>query len=76
LDSPQTTLELAKKNNQDNYGDIINEQYQIHFVDCTNAAEVEAELRQIGLSPRLEIRDQFVFWKPDDADYWTKSSPN
>ena len=27
--SPQTTLELAKKNNHDNYGDIIREQHQI-----------------------------------------------
>jgi hypothetical protein len=40
-----------------------------------NATELEAEFRQIGLAPRLEIKDQFVFWKPDDADYWTKSSP-
>lgn len=73
--SLQTTLELAKKNNHDNYGDIIKNQHQIHFVDCSNATELEAEFRQIGLAPRLEIKDQFVFWKPDDADYWTKSSP-
>ena len=71
----QTTLELAKKNNHDNYGDIINCQHQIHFVDCADPAELEAEFQRIGLVPRLEIKDQFAFWKPDDAEYWTKSSP-
>jgi hypothetical protein len=74
-DSLQTTLELAKKNNHDNYGDIIRNQHQIHFVDCADAAELEAEFRRIGLVPRLEIKDEFAFWKPDDAEYWTKSSP-
>lgn len=73
--SPQTTLELAKKNNHDNYGDILREQHQVHFVDCTNTLEVGAEFERIGLAPRLEIQEHFAFWKPDDADYSTKSSP-
>lgn len=73
--SPQTALELAKKNNHDNYGDIIREQHQIHFVNCTNPLEVRAEFERIGLAPRLGIQDHYSFWKPDDADYWTKSSP-
>jgi len=74
-DSLQTTLELAKKNNHDNYGDIIKAQHRIHFVDCTSAAEVEAEFDRIGLVPRLEVQERFAFWKPDNADYWTQSSP-
>jgi hypothetical protein len=74
-DSPQTTLDLAKKNNHDNYGDIIRAQRQIHFINCTNLPEVRAEFERIGLAPTLTIQEHYAFWKPDDADYWTKSSP-
>lgn len=74
--SLQTTLELAKKNNHDNYGDIIRAQHLIHFVDCANSAELEAEFGRIGLVPRVEIvTAQFAFWKPDEAEYSTKSNP-
>jgi hypothetical protein len=74
--SPQTTLELAMKNNQKHYGDIIAMQHAIHFVDCTNQAELEAEFGRIGLMPRIQFDlSEFVFWKPDDAEYLSKSSP-
>lgn len=74
--SLQTTLELAKKNNHDNYGDIVKSQYLVHFVNCTNQAELEAEFGRIGLVPRVEIvAGQFAFWKPDEAAYSTKSTP-
>ncbi|HET7205711.1 MAG TPA: hypothetical protein VFI95_03935 [Terriglobales bacterium] len=74
--SLQTTLELAKKNNRDHYGDIIQSQHLIHFVDCANPAEVDAEFGRIGLVPRVEIViAQFAFWKPDEAEYSTKSNP-
>jgi hypothetical protein len=74
--SLQTTLELAKKNNQDNYGDIIATQHVIHFVDCANRLESEAEFGRIGLAARFQFDlSRFVFWKPDDAVYLTKSSP-
>jgi hypothetical protein len=74
--SPQTTLELAKKNNRDNYGDIIRSQHLIHFLNCANPPELEAEFGRIGLVPRAEIvTAQFAFWKPDDAEYSTKSNP-
>lgn len=66
-------LEMAEKNNRKNYGDIIGSQYEIHFVDCKNAAEVDAEFQRIGLAPRIEVAEHFAFWKPDDAPYWTKS---
>jgi hypothetical protein len=75
--SLQTTMELAKKNNQDNYGDLIAAQHVIHFVDCTNRVELEAEFRRIGLVPWLQFDlGRFAFWKPDDELYLTKSSPN
>ena len=75
--SAQTTLELAKKNNEKNYGDVIAAQHEIHFVDCANRGELEAEFRLIGLAPRLEIdvNGRYAYWKPDDAEYLTKSSP-
>lgn len=74
--SLQTTLELAKKNNRDNYGDIIAAQHVIHFVDCANRRELEAEFGRIGLAPRLQFDlSRFVFWTPDDEVYSTKSSP-
>jgi hypothetical protein len=74
--SPQTTLELAKKNNLKNYGDVIKMQHVIHFADCTDRSEVEAEFERIGLAPRIEIDpSRFVFWKPDEAVYSTKSTP-
>ena len=75
--SLQTTLELAKKNNQDNYGDVIKTQHVIHFVDCTNQVELEAEFRRIGLAPRVQLdASQSAFWKPDEAVYSTKSTPD
>jgi hypothetical protein len=74
--SLQLTLELARKNNYDNYGDIIKTQHVIHFVDCANFAELDAEFGRIGLVPRLEITaNGFAYWKPDQADYSTKSKP-
>jgi len=74
--SLQTALELAKKNNRDHYGDIIQSHHLIHFVDCANPAEVDAEFGRIGLVPRVEIViAQFAFWKPDEAEYSTKSNP-
>jgi hypothetical protein len=75
--STRTTLELAKQNNQKNYGDVIAAQHEIHFVDCANRGELEAEFRLIGLVPRLEfdVNGRYAYWKPDDAEYLTKSSP-
>jgi hypothetical protein len=54
VNSLQTTLELAKKNNRDNYGDIIATQHVIHFVDCADSGELKAEGR-IGLALRLQF---------------------
>lgn len=74
--SLQTTLELAKKNNHDNYGDVIQTQHVIHFVDCANQMELQAEFGRIGLVPRIQLdASQFAFWKPDEAVYLTKSTP-
>jgi hypothetical protein len=74
--SSQTTLELAQTNNQKSFGDIIKAHHVIHFVDCADPSELAAEFGRIGLCPRLEISPaRFAFWKPDDAVYSTKSTP-
>ena len=74
--SLQTTVELAQTNNQKNFGDIIKAHHVIHFVDCADPSELAAEFGRIGLCPRLEISPgRFAFWKPDDAVYSTKSTP-
>jgi hypothetical protein len=75
-DSPQTTLEMANKNNLKNYGDLIKVQHIVHFADCSNPSELETEFGKIGLVANMEISaDGFAFWKPDDDAYWTKSTP-
>jgi len=74
--SSQTTLELAQTNNQENFGDIIKAHHVIRFVDCADPSELAAEFGRIGLCPRLEISPgRFAFWKPDDAVYSSKSTP-
>jgi|SRR5215469_2428983 len=74
--SPKTTLELAAKNNHKHYGNVIRTQHQLHFVDCSDRPEVETEFARIGLAPRIEIAPgRFAFWKPDEAEYATKSRP-
>ncbi len=74
--SQQAVLELAQTNNQKHYGDVIKAHHVIHFVNCADPSELAAEFGRIGLCPRLEISPgRFVFWKPDEAVYFTKSTP-
>ena len=69
-------LQLAYKNNEKHYSDIIAAQHEINFVDCTDQSEVKKALAQVGLDPRLEVAaGRFAFWKPDDARYFTQSTP-
>lgn len=72
----QDVLELAQTNNQKNFGDVIKAHHVIHFVNCADPSELAAEFGRISLCPRLEISPgRFAFWKPDEAVYWTKSTP-
>lgn len=74
--SSQATLELAQTNNQKTFGDVIKAHHVIHFVNCADPSELAAEFERIGLCPRLEISPgRFAFWKPDEATYSTKSTP-
>jgi hypothetical protein len=75
-ESPQTTLNLAIENNLKHYGDVIKVQRVIRFVNCAERPELEAKFQQVGLIPRIQIDPGgFAFWKPDEAEYSTKSTP-
>ncbi len=73
---PIAVLDLVRKNNKKNFGDVIASEFELHFADCTNKAETDATLTRAGLAPRLELATgRFAFWKPDDARYHTQSTP-
>jgi hypothetical protein len=75
-DSPKTTIEFARTNNLKHYGDLIRVWHEIRIANWTDGSELEAAFARIGLASRIEINPrQFVFWKPDDAEYATKSTP-
>lgn len=74
--SPQAVVEFAQRNNLTNYGDVIKAQHVLDFSDCRSKADVDAEFRRFGLVPRTETSPQgFIYWKPDEAEYRTKSTP-
>lgn len=69
-------VQLAEANNLKHYGDIIKAQHVLDFADCADSAEVQRVLGGVNLAPRLEVAaGRFAFWKPDDARYWTQSTP-
>ena len=69
-------VELAKQNNLKHYGDVLAEQHELRFSDCSDAAEVAAVLAGAGLAGSLEVAPpDFVFWKPDDARYHSQTKP-
>jgi hypothetical protein len=69
-------VDLAQANNKKHYGDVISRQYVFEFFDCTDDEEVRRTFATHKLPPRLEIAPgRFAFWKPDDEEYRTKSTP-
>jgi hypothetical protein len=70
-------MAMALANNQKNYGDVMDTEHTLTFADCHNEIEVRAQFESIGLPARLEVAgDDFAFWKPDDAEYATKTIPS
>jgi hypothetical protein len=75
-DSRNTNLTLATANNLKHFGDVFREQHVVKFANCTDRDELNRQFVRIGLIPRMEISaGRFAFWKPDDANYWTQSTP-
>jgi len=68
--------ELALKNAQEHYGDVIQSQHVIELADCLDGNETARAFRAAGLEPRVEIAaGRFAFWKPDEGRYHTQSQP-
>jgi hypothetical protein len=63
-------VEFARKNNRDNYGDIIRSERVLKFQDCTDASAVARVFKAAALPNRLEVEARrLAFWKPDGAEY-------
>jgi hypothetical protein len=72
--TPEDIVELARKNTEKHYGDVLSEGYIIESSDGIEG--LRRELRERGLSEHLEIsRSGFVFWAPAGTDYRSKSTP-
>lgn len=67
-------VELARKNTEKHYGDVLSEGY---ILDSSDGIEgVRRGLRERGLPDHLEISaDGFVFWTPEGSDYRSRSTP-
>ena len=69
-------IELAKANNRKHYEGLIEAEHTLSFSDCTDSTEVMALCSAAGLDARIEVAaGRFAFWKPDDARYWSQSTP-
>jgi hypothetical protein len=73
----EDAVAMARSNNQKNFGDVSKAEYTLAFVDCRNELEVRSQFESIELPARLEVAgNDFAFWKPDDAEYATKTAPS
>ena len=67
---------LARAHNNKHYGDVLASEHVMEFADCADEVAVAARLQASGLEPRLEVAEgRFAFWRPDDGEYRTQSSP-
>lgn len=72
--TPGDIVELARKNTEQHYGDVLCEGYIIEAPDGIEG--LRRELRERGLSDHLEIsKSGFLFWTPEGTDYRSKSTP-
>ena len=68
--------ELALRNAQEHYGDVIQSQHIVELTDFVDENETARAFRAAGLEPRVEIAvGRFAFWKPDEGRYHTQSQP-
>ena len=73
---PDDLLVLASENTRKHYDDVLRIEHILQFADCYDRSEVQAKFHAIGLESRFEIAaGRFAFWKPDDLQYSTKTSP-
>ena len=69
-------LDLAQANNHKHYAGLIEAEHILEFADCTDAAEVTRLCQAAGIVTNIEVAPgRFAFWKPDDARYWSQTTP-
>jgi hypothetical protein len=69
-------MAIVAENTWKHYGDIIALEHRFKFKNCFDKVETRVAFTKVGLEPNLEVyRNQYAFWKPDDAEYVTQSRP-
>ena len=62
---------------QKSFGDVTVRRLRLTFDDCLDAEAVRAKFEKFGLQPSFALKeDAFLFWRPNDGDYRTKSQPD
>jgi hypothetical protein len=74
--SPEGLRELAIENTQKHYGDVLARLVAFEIADTSDQEDLRAYFGEAEMTPYFDVADgQFMFWKPDDAEYHTQSSP-
>lgn len=69
-------IDVVSKNTGEHYGDVMDRHFLITIEDARDPASLAEAFSPTGLEPRVDYnKDRFVFWKPDQAAYWTQSFP-
>jgi hypothetical protein len=76
IESTDNMIHVATQNNLKNYRDIIAFQYNILNIDTSKDASFQQLFLASGLPFRVVNKSpDFLFWRPDDGAYITKSRP-
>ena len=74
--SQSFTLSQAQENTQRHYGDVIRRLEQVQIPDADNKNALTQSFEEVGLTPTFDVASNlFVFWKPDQARYFSQSTP-
>lgn len=69
-------LDFARSNTHKRYRDVIRSENEVQVEDASPDGLIRAFQRE-DIVPRYEISGNgYIYWKPDDADYFTRSAPD
>jgi len=73
---PGDPVEWLREDSRKHFETEIAAEHTFAFEEVQDEAEVKWVFEAVGLAPRLEVADiGFCFWKPDEANYRTQSTP-
>lgn len=73
---PERAIEFCQKNTEKNYGDVIASTHVLTFRNKADPKSVAEVFRKSNLGTNFEISESgFLFWKPDEEKYKSKSKP-